>query len=253
MSRLWWQTPVWLSSNTYKLDLIKFRYWACYLKNHKHKLITSPLVSLCVCVSVWVYSGYIIHYNGIWGTCAPGRRNMHHQGAICTMVHKGDYVFWKLQGTLMIFCFGGWLKTHKEHTSAWVICRLSPYVCVSTAVSVRKSMGQEYWQGGTTRESRQCSGIFINLWNCIRFEYTPHHRSHSCIPPSAVEHLLRYLIEMSSKCFFLAWWPKPFTYDLHLQTWPRYLRTLPPCKNPSLYVCLGDGWTYTQKYNDNVN
>ena len=35
-------------------------------------------------LSVCVYSGYIMHhYNGIW-------RNMHHQGAICTMVHKGD-------------------------------------------------------------------------------------------------------------------------------------------------------------------
>ena len=54
-------------------------------------------MSVCVCVSVCVYSGYIIHhYNGIWGTCAPGRRNMHHQGAICTMVHKGDYVFFKI-------------------------------------------------------------------------------------------------------------------------------------------------------------
>ncbi len=31
--------------------------------------------------------------------CAPGRRNMHHSGAICTTVHKGDYVFWKIQGT----------------------------------------------------------------------------------------------------------------------------------------------------------
>ncbi len=31
-------------------------------------------------------------YNGIWGTCAPSGRNMHHQGAICTMVHKGDYM-----------------------------------------------------------------------------------------------------------------------------------------------------------------
>ncbi len=28
-----------------------------------------------------------------WGTCAPSGRNMHHQGAICTMVHKGDYIF----------------------------------------------------------------------------------------------------------------------------------------------------------------
>ncbi len=45
---------------------------------------------------------------------------MHHQGAICTMVHKGDYVFLKIQGTLMIFCFGGSLKTR----------RLSPYACL---------------------------------------------------------------------------------------------------------------------------
>ncbi len=43
--------------------------------------------------------------------CAPGRRNMHHQGAICTMVHKGDYVFCNIKGTLRIFCFGGSLKT----------------------------------------------------------------------------------------------------------------------------------------------
>ncbi len=46
------------------------------------------------CNSFDSMSGYIIHhYNGIWGTCAPGRRNMHHQGAICTMMHKGDYIF----------------------------------------------------------------------------------------------------------------------------------------------------------------
>ncbi len=42
----------------------------------------------------------------IRGTCAPSGRNMHHQGAMCTMVHKGDYIFCKIQGTLMIFCFG---------------------------------------------------------------------------------------------------------------------------------------------------
>ena len=49
---------------------------------------------LSVCLSVWVYPGHIIHhYAGIWATCAPGRRNMHHSGAICTTVHKGDYVF----------------------------------------------------------------------------------------------------------------------------------------------------------------
>ncbi len=65
-------------------------------------------VCLSVCLSVWVYPGHIIHhFNGIWATCAPGRRNMHHSGAICTTVHKGDYVFGKIQGTLMIFCFGG--------------------------------------------------------------------------------------------------------------------------------------------------
>ncbi len=67
-------------------------WWA-----HMHRFLS-------VCLSVCVYSGYIMHhYNGIWDTCAPGRRNMHHQGARCTMVHKGDYIFWKIQGTLMIF------------------------------------------------------------------------------------------------------------------------------------------------------
>ncbi len=54
----------------------------------------SVSVCVCVCLSVWVYPGHIIHhYKGIWATCAPGRRNMHHSGAICTTVHKGDYVF----------------------------------------------------------------------------------------------------------------------------------------------------------------
>ncbi len=73
---------------------------------------------------------------------------VHHQGAICTMVHKGHYIFWKIQGTLIIFRITGISHTyeklvvqkvpsyhlrvaHKEHTSVWVICRLSTYVCVS--------------------------------------------------------------------------------------------------------------------------
>ncbi len=54
-------------------------------------------VGVCVCVCGFTQGrptlSVIHHYNGIWGTCAPGRRNMHHQGVICTMVHKGDYVF----------------------------------------------------------------------------------------------------------------------------------------------------------------
>ncbi len=68
-------------------------------------VMSCHVMSCHVCLSVCVYSGYIMHqYNGIWGTCAPAGRNMHHQGAICTMMHKGDYIFWKIQGTLMIFC-----------------------------------------------------------------------------------------------------------------------------------------------------
>ncbi len=51
-----------------------------------HRTLLPPAVAeevtflvASVCLSVWVYSGHIIHhYNGIWGTCAPGRRNMHH-------------------------------------------------------------------------------------------------------------------------------------------------------------------------------
>ncbi len=35
--------------------------------------------------------------NGIWGPCAPSGRNMHHQAAMCTMVHKGDYIFRKIR------------------------------------------------------------------------------------------------------------------------------------------------------------
>ncbi len=80
-------------------------------------------VRLSVRLSVWVYSGHIIHhYNGIWGTCAPGRRNMHHQGAICTTVHKGDYVFWKIQGTLINE------KNREESLSARSICLCVDYV-----------------------------------------------------------------------------------------------------------------------------
>ncbi len=47
------------------------------------------IACLSVRLSVWVYPGHLIHhYAGIWATCAPGRRNMHHSGAICTTVHK---------------------------------------------------------------------------------------------------------------------------------------------------------------------
>ena len=58
------------------------------------------------------------------GKCPCGshwhtRRNMHHQGAICTMVHKGDYIFWKIQGTLMIFCFGGSPDVMWRHGVTW--------------------------------------------------------------------------------------------------------------------------------------
>ncbi len=64
------------------------------------------IVCLCVCLCVCVYSGYIMyHYNGIWGTCAPSGCNMHHQGAMCTMVHKGDHIFWKIQGPWWFFVF----------------------------------------------------------------------------------------------------------------------------------------------------
>ena len=46
------------------------------------------------------FPSYIMyHYNGIWGSCAPSGRNMHHQAAMCTMVHKGDYIFLKIQGS----------------------------------------------------------------------------------------------------------------------------------------------------------
>ncbi len=47
---------------------------------------------------------------------------MHHQGTIRTTVHKGDYVFWKIQGTRMIFCFGGSLKTHKKCVCLESVC-----------------------------------------------------------------------------------------------------------------------------------
>ena len=36
---------------------------------------------------------------------------------------------------------------------------------------------------------------------------------------------------------FLTSWPWPLTYDLDLQTWPRYSSTWSPCQNSSLYVC----------------
>ncbi len=65
-----------------------------------------PRITGRPCVYVWVYSGHIIHhYNGIWGTCAPGGHNMYHQGAKCTMVHKGDYIFWKILCLSVYICF----------------------------------------------------------------------------------------------------------------------------------------------------
>ncbi len=84
---------------------------------------------MCV-VCVWVYSasGYIMHhYNGIWGrpTCAPSGRNMHHQAAMCTMVHKVDYIFWKIQGSLICLsvCLSvclGLLRLHYTGPWPWI-------------------------------------------------------------------------------------------------------------------------------------
>ncbi len=89
------------------------------------------IMYLCVHVSLWVYSGYIIHhYNGIWGTCAPGRRNMHHQGVICTIVHKGDCL--SVLSQLSRSRYGP--KIWWRDCNVWNVC-------------VRRSMGQEYWQG----------------------------------------------------------------------------------------------------------
>ncbi len=91
----------------YLLALVKFHHNAV-LKLRQYSFIFYTLLSppvqvarwalmrhfLSVHLSVCVYSGYIMHhYNGIWGTCAPAGCKMHHQGAICTMVHKGDYIF----------------------------------------------------------------------------------------------------------------------------------------------------------------
>ncbi len=36
---------------------------------------------------------------------------------------------------------------------------------------------------------------------------------------------------------FLTWWPWPLTYDLDLQTWPRYHSTWPTYQNSRLHVC----------------
>ncbi len=81
-------------------------------------------LDLSVRLSIWVYEGHIIHhYTGKWRTCAPGRRNMHHSGAICTTVHKGDYVF------TIIFGFTMNLKkllgSHVFEWVTWLIYRFT--------------------------------------------------------------------------------------------------------------------------------
>ena len=52
---------------------------------------------------------------------------------------------------------------------------------------------------------------------------------------------------------FLTSWPWPLTYDLDLQTWPRYPSTWPTYRNSSLYVCpfgreSGNRYTHRQTH-----
>ncbi len=88
-----------------KGNSVQFAYWHFPLIIEQETLAKqgdNALGSILLSVRwfVWVYSGYIIHhYNSIWGTCAPGRRNMHHgaQGRLCFLKNSGDpddFLFW---------------------------------------------------------------------------------------------------------------------------------------------------------------
>ncbi len=78
--------------------------------------------SVCVCLQVWVYPGHIIHhYAGIWATCAPGRRNMHHgaQGGLCFLKNSGDpddFLFWYV-------CLSVYTRFHMKQNMLQVITR----------------------------------------------------------------------------------------------------------------------------------
>ncbi len=80
---------------------------------------------LCTRKAQYAPSGRNMHHGAqgrlcIWGTCAPSGCNMHHQGAMCTMGHKGDYIFWKITLCTTTMVYGGLV----HHQAA--ICTTKP-------------------------------------------------------------------------------------------------------------------------------
>ncbi len=95
---------------------------------------------------------------------APLRRNMHHgaQGRLCFLKNSGVHkylngshcynYFWVHKYVSYVWKIGG-VKgaliplrvAHKEHTSVWVICRLSPYVCVCVTTLTAEWTDVQTW------------------------------------------------------------------------------------------------------------
>ena len=54
-------------------------------------------IALCLYVCAWVCGTYIVHYcNGAELSYAPLTCVVHRPPALCTMVHKGDLIFWEV-------------------------------------------------------------------------------------------------------------------------------------------------------------
>ena len=81
--------------------------------------------------------------------------------------------------------------------------------------------------------------------------------SYSHIPEFLLWQVHRQVTRLSevigkSQWTFLTLWPWPLTYDLDLQTWPRYPSTWPPCQNSSAYVCPFGRESETDRHTDRV-
>ncbi len=98
------------------------------------------------------------HYNCIWGPCSPSLAsglNMHHQAAMCTMVHKGEYIFWKIQGSQLTDAQSVWYP----HCG----CGLWSQSLLPTAVGLSITWVVVYYIAHAFHVCESKGGLYVNV------------------------------------------------------------------------------------------
>ncbi len=91
LSELVDQTIYWVSP--YDIFAVSYSFATSWISGWGNR---NSLVNQSVCAFVWVCGTYIVHhYKGTELNCAPFTCILHHQTALCTMVHKWDlFIYW---------------------------------------------------------------------------------------------------------------------------------------------------------------